>query len=390
MEGECIMTVVKVPGKSSTDIAKSLAKTFSETAAERDLKGGNPKTERDLIRKSGLLKLLIPEKFGGLGGTWTDVVNIVRIFARADSSIAHVFGYHHVNLITPHLYGNEEQQDYYYRETAENNWFWGNAFNPVDIKLRAHKEADHIVLNGVKTFCSGSVDSDYLIVSALYEGQEKPLVAVIPTKRIGVTVNRDWDNFGQRQTDSGSVSFKNVIVEDREILKRAFNSNEFSRLRVNVSHFILNHVFLGIMEGAFEEARKYTLTKAKSRAPGVQSAIKDPNFLRHYGEFSALLEAASLLVEKTDRLFQQLWDKGEIITADERSELTDAIFKTKIFITKAGLELTTGIFDVMGSRSTSNRYRFDRFWRNLRTMTLHVPVDIVAQEVGARVLSTES
>ena len=106
-------------GKSSIEIAEDLAKKFNENAAERDAIGGNPKVERDLIRESGLLKVLIPEEFGGWGGTWTDVVQIVRIFAKYDSSLAHVYGYHFVNLITSHLWGNTEQQEYYYRETAK-------------------------------------------------------------------------------------------------------------------------------------------------------------------------------------------------------------------------------------------------------------------------------
>lgn len=29
----------------------------------------------------------------------------------------------------------------------------------------------------------------------------------------------------------------------------------------------------------------------------------------------------------------------------------------------------------MGARSTASEYRFDRYWRNLRTFTLHDPVD---------------
>ena len=41
--------------QSAIEIAQKLAKTFAETAAERDKQGGNPKAERDLIRQSGLL-----------------------------------------------------------------------------------------------------------------------------------------------------------------------------------------------------------------------------------------------------------------------------------------------------------------------------------------------
>ena len=235
--------------------AEKLARKFYENAAKRDEMGGNPKKERDLIRESGLLKVLIPQKFGGLGGTWTDVVQIVRIFAKYDSSLAHVYGYHFVNLITSHLWGDQKQQEYYYRETAENNLFWGNAFNITDLKLNARKEQDYFVLNGVKTFCTGSVDSDYLIVSALTKEAGDLFIAVIPTNRTGVQVNDDWDNFGQRSTDSGTVSFTNVRVNQEEVLRNHFDADEFAKLRIKIAHFILNHVFLGIMEGLLRKRR---------------------------------------------------------------------------------------------------------------------------------------
>lgn len=380
------MKALSVSGKISLEIAEELVNKIKENAARRDWQGGNPKEQRDLIRESGLLKVLIPTEYGGWGGTWTDVVNIVRIFARYDSSLAHVYGYHFVNLITPHLWGNNEQQEYYYRETVKNNWFWGNAFNPVDIKLKAYKEQNHFVLNGVKTFCTGSVDSNNLIASAIYEENSNLFVAIVPTDREGVTVNEDWDNFGQRQTDSGTVTFTNVIVKEEEVLQNGFEATEFAKLRINISHFILNHLFLGIIEGAFAEAKKYTSSNTRPRSAHDHSAVDDPIIQYHYGEFYVQLEAARLLVEKTDVIFQRLWDKGEGITVEERKELDFAVQAAKVFTTKAGLDITSRIFEVMGSRSTSCSYGFDRYWRNLRTMTLHTPVDTVIKDLGNRIL----
>ena len=52
-------------------IAARLAARFAETAAARDLAGGTPKAERDLLRASGLLKLSIPSAYGGLAACRT-------------------------------------------------------------------------------------------------------------------------------------------------------------------------------------------------------------------------------------------------------------------------------------------------------------------------------
>lgn len=368
-------------------IAQELAAQFAKTAVERDKVGGNPKFERDLIRKSGLLKLLVPTEYGGLGGDWHDVFNVVRIFARVDSSIAHVFGYHFINLVTPHLCGTNEQKEHYYRETAQHNYFWGNAFNPVDIKLQAQKTADGFVLNGIKTFCSGSVDSDLLLVSAIAQWQEEPLLAIIPTKRIGIEVKEDWDNMGQRQTDSGTIVFDHVEVAHAEVLQRGFNASEFSKLRLNIATFILNHLYLGITEGALQAGLSYTKEYTRPRSPIHISAIEDPIIQYHYGQFYVQVEAANLIVAKADDILQDLWNRPDEITAQDRDRLDTALQTAKIFTTQTGLDITSRIFEVMSSRATSNSFGFDRYWRNLRTMTLHVPVDTSIQNVGKKFLT---
>jgi alkylation response protein AidB-like acyl-CoA dehydrogenase len=43
----------------------------------------------------------------------------------------------------------------------------------------------------------------------------------------------------------------------------------------------------------------------------------------------------------------------------------------------------------MGARSTARKLGFDRFWRNLRTHTLHDPVDYKLRELGAWALNGE-
>ena len=80
--------------------ARQLAAEFAETAAERDQHGGTPKAQRDALRQSGLLALAIPRPYGGLGASWYETLEIVREFARVDSSIAHVYGFQHLMLAT--------------------------------------------------------------------------------------------------------------------------------------------------------------------------------------------------------------------------------------------------------------------------------------------------
>ncbi|MEH1824536.1 MAG: acyl-CoA dehydrogenase family protein [Nostoc sp.] len=373
------------------DIAKSLAKEFAQTAVERDAKGGTPKYERDRLRQSNLLKLIVPTECGGLGQNWITLLQITREFAKVDSSIAHVFSYHHLGVVIPHIFGSAEQKQRYYSETIHNNWFWCNALNPLDKRTTLTAENNYFRLNGVKSFCSGSQDSDLLPITAIHQETGELSILVIPTQRQGVTVNHDWDNIGQRQTDSGSVTFENVLVYPDEILSsRDKQSQPFTTIRACLTQLNLANIYLGIAQGAFEAAKTYTSTNTKPwLTSGVESATKDPYILQHYGKIWVDLQAATYLTEQAGELLQAAWEREWSLTAEQRGECALLVAAAKVVATKAGLDITNRIFEVMGARATSTKYGFDRYWRNLRTFTLHDPVDYKIQDIGNWALNDE-
>ena len=57
--------------------------------------------------------LTAPKNLGGHGQSWLEILSITKQIARADSSLAHLFGYHFLCLATVDLYGNKEQFEYY-------------------------------------------------------------------------------------------------------------------------------------------------------------------------------------------------------------------------------------------------------------------------------------
>ena len=249
------------PRSTPLQIARDLAQTFSRSVVERDRKGGTPKAERDALRASGLLALSIPREFGGLNATWSQTFDVVREFARVDSSIAHVFGFHHLMLATVRLFGAPSQWQPWYELTARKNWFWGNALNPLDTRTIVKHHGSWREFSGKKSFCSGASDSQMLIASAVDEAAGgKLLIAAIPSGRTGITLHDDWHNMGQRQTDSGSATFERVRVEEGDLLLDPGPlSTPFACLRPLIAQLHFANICLGIAEGAFEEANGGTL-----------------------------------------------------------------------------------------------------------------------------------
>ena len=370
---------------SPLQTARLLVAEFALTAVERDERGGTPKTERDALRQSGLLALSIPTQYGGLGARWSDTLAIVREFAKVDSSIAHVFGFHHLMLATVRLFSRPDQWQPWFEQTARKNWFWGNALNPLDTRTVVKDLGGWREFSGKKSFCSGASDSEMLIASAVDESAGgKLLIAAIPSGRSGITLHNDWNNIGQRQTDSGSASFERVRVEESELLLDPGPlSTPFACLRPLIAQLTFTHMFLGIAEGAFEEARTYTLTETRAwHKSSAEDVCHDPYVLHHYGEFWVALEGVRLLVERAAELLDHAWAKGPHLSEHERGQLAIAIATAKVAATRQGLDLCSRLFEVTGARSTHASLRLDRHWRNLRTQTLHDPVDYKLHELG--------
>jgi alkylation response protein AidB-like acyl-CoA dehydrogenase len=377
------------PRQHAFEIADQLAAAFAQTAVERDKQGGTAKVERGLLRTSGLLNVTIPADLGGWGMEWPDTMKLIRIFARVDSSIAHLFGFQHLMLASVSLYGSRMQTEELFSETVRNQWFWGNALNPLDKRTSLTSKNGGYLINGRKSFCSGAVDSDMLIVSAIRATDEKFMVAAIPSSRSGIRILDDWDAMGQRQTDSGTVEFCDAAAGQEEFLKTPGPLGSVrASLRSCIAQLILSNIFLGIAEGALEESRNYTLAQTRPWiASTAQSATEDPYILANYGSFFVNLQAAQALTDIAGESLQRAWESGDAITENQRGKCALDVATSKVMTNNAGLDITSRMFEVMGARAAAGPARIDRFWRNLRTHTLHDPVDYKIRELGDWVLN---
>lgn len=373
---------------SALDIAKELAKQFAQTAAERDKAGGNPKFERDLIRKSGLLSLAIPQQYGGQGADWKTIFQTVQTIAQVDSSLAHVYAFHHLLIATVQLFAQPEQYQQWFEQTVQQHLFWGNTLNPLDKRTTVQQVSENeFIFHGDKSFCSGSIDSDILLCSG-FNDADQLLIAVIPTQREGVSFLGDWNNMGQRQTDSGTSHFEQVKVYKNELLLNPGPlSTPYSSLRPLIAQLIFVHLFLGVAEGAFEVARQSIQTQKAWSKSLAEQAIHDPYIQKHFADFYVQLQSVRLLTEQAVEALQAAWNIGEDLTEQQRGQVSIAIATAKIAATNSSLFVTQNIFQVLGARATTAQLNLDRFWRNVRTQTLHDPIDYKYQEVGEWVLT---
>ncbi len=372
--------------------ASNLAREFTKIAVARDALGGTPTKELKHLRNSGLVNLLIPESHGGCGETWFEAFKVVRQISQADGLLGQLLGYHYVNSTIPQLFGTPEQNTHLCLHSVQHRWLWGDVVNPRDPNLIFTLDGENFRLNGVKKFCTGAKGSDVVVVSGVRSDLNNILFAVLPRGREGININDEWDFMRERQTDSGSVVFDNVLIQKDEILGDP-NCQElptpFTTMIACLYQLIFVNLHLGIALGAFEAAKEYTksTTRPCLLSP-TDTTTQDPYIIEQYGDLWINLIATESHVDKVASLFQIAWDKGEALTAKERGEVAIAIASAKV-ITRVSLNVTSKTFEVMGmgSGAGASKYRFDRYWRNVRTHTLHNPVVYEVHEVGNWVLN---
>lgn len=371
--------------------ADEAALKLRATAAERDHANQPPKAEIEILREHDLLHAQEPVEYGGSGLNYAQAAQVTRRIARGDTSIAHLIGYHFAQTRIDRLFGTPEQADKQSRLNAERRLFWGGIQNPrggSDVVLT--RDGDGFVLNGKRSFASGASLGEWLSVTATYEGN---LVFVsIPGGREGLRFLGNWDNIGQRLTDSGGVELENVRVERDEILgPDPIGGHVPTPYQTLVTpHWQLAFVnfYIGTAEGAITEALDWVRSYAAPwETSGVERATDDPYILERVGEIVSEVRAASLLADRAGEALQAALDTGPDLTEDQRAEAATAIYEAKVVTTKVALDATSRLFEIQGSRATTSAYGFDRHWRNIRTHTVHDPVAYKAREVGDWVLN---
>lgn len=376
--------------------AREVSVILARDAVERDRAGGAPFEEVRLLKDSGLVTLLGPAEFGGAGQPWETAYQVVREIARGDGSIGQLLGYHYLWAWAVRLVGTAPQIGAVEELYTSNRFLFGGAVNPRDTDLTIVDRGDTLVYNGVKSFSTGGRATDLTVLEGIIEGTATHVFAIVPTAQDGIVFRGDWDNLGQRLTDSGSVEINDVEVDwsgaagfvDKEFQPLVYNTLNFPALEIVFANF-----YVGIARGALDTAAEYTRTRTRPWPYGGddKELATDEWYLREgYGDLQSKLWAAEAFVDQVNgEANAVLHDARENLTEQARGDLAVRIAAAKIRAADVALEIGTKVFELTGARATSNTVGLDIFWRNVRTHTLHDPVAYKRREVGGHLLTGE-
>jgi len=304
---------------------ESVLPALRAVAAEVDARGEFHVPHVKTLSDAGLLGLIVPEAYGGLGGGLRDLCAATFALATACPSTALTFFFHcssasrgllALEALEEGLFNEEEAAQV--RPFAEqvlhtmgSNGHWLANFASESVKsekaaitigTRAKATEDGYLLNGVKSFgCATGVADRYLVTASLegYDTAEGLCTFFVDRDAAGVSEREHWDAIGMRGTATHGIILQDVFVASDDALAIP---GAFTRcMQMSRGSFVGNQVAgIACYLGAAHALYQYTIGQLRSKtfADSDKSIGTAPYQQELIGHMLVELETASVWLRR--------------------------------------------------------------------------------------------
>jgi len=258
------------------------------SADRADADGSFPLGHVDLLRRAGLLGLVVPREHGGLGGSLRDLAAATYAMGTACPSTALAFFFHNTSAsrgllpleaVRAGLFTDAETPIVEAFATklltrmAAGTWMANFASESaksaganIAIATTARPASGGWILNGEKSFgCATGVADTYLVTARVAGDDTADGLALflVPRDTRGVTPRPAWNGLGMRGSANHGIVLRDahVAAEDALTVPGAFTR----MLRVSRGSFVGNQlaisaVYVGAAQHVYDEAVRRTTT----------------------------------------------------------------------------------------------------------------------------------
>ncbi|MQW74348.1 hydroxylase [Nocardioides sp. dk4132] len=335
----------------------------------------------EILRETGVIKMLQPAKYGGAEAHPADFAEAVMRLASLDGSTGWVAGIVGVHPWEMAMCDARVQEEIW---GSDHDTWIASPYAPMGV-LRPVDGG--YVFNGHWQFSSGTDHCDWIFLGAFLGDAEgnpvsPPQVYHVILPRADYTIVEDsWDVVGLRGTGSKDILVKDAFVPDYRVVEFAkFMDGSQPReagLTSPTYHIPFTTAFpmgissavIGIAEGALAAHLAYQ----KKRVQITGTRIKDdPHVLYAIGEAAAEIHASRVTMLDNVRSFYDKAQRGEPVSLAERAQSR----RTQV----SAAWRAARAMDEIVARSGGNGMRMDnpiqRFWRDGHmglAHAIHVP-----------------
>jgi alkylation response protein AidB-like acyl-CoA dehydrogenase len=346
----------------------------------------------DDLRESGYLKLTIPARLGGLGGSVLDACIAQEKVSRALGS-AGLAANMHLQYIGASLVSGlwpPAMLDAFLRDAAGSGYLINNCQAEAEMGSPARgglpattatrdAAAGGWRLSGRKQWSTASSFLTHYAVSATVRAPDMPehlgqfLVAAATP---GVRVEPTWHALAMRESASHDIVLEDVFVPDACVIRVSPAGEAFvASLEVAPWHGL---TFSATYVGVAAAARDFVVHFAATRVPtNLGKPIGElPAVRAKLGEIEALLLVARRMIFDTARA----WVEGKA----DRRDVAGQVPLVKYVATNNAVRITDLALRVAGGVGLAEAQPLERCFRDVRAGLIHPPLDDVALDGAAR------
>ncbi|WP_043264438.1 acyl-CoA dehydrogenase family protein [Streptomyces sp. CT34] len=339
------------------------------------------------LAELGVFGIRVPEEYGGAG---IDSHKFEAVMYEETARAGVTFGGSgvHVLLGLPYIemLATEEQKKRYLPKFVSGEEMWalamtepGTGSDLAGMKTTARLSADgtHYVLNGAKTFITGGVHADRVIVcartSAPREDDRRHGISLfaVDTTSEGYSVGRKLDKLGLKVSDTAELAFVDVKVPVEDLLGE--ENKGFAYLGRN-----LPSERWGIAFGAYAQAKaavRFAQQYVQERTVFGKAVASFQNTKFELAACQAEVDAAEAVA---DRALEAL-DAGELTAAEAAS--------AKLFCTEVAHRVIDRCLQLHGGYGFMNEYPIARLYADNRVNRIYggtseVMKSIIAKSMG--------
>ena len=313
--------------------------------------------------ETGLLGATIPEKYGGLGASYTAYGLIAREIERIDSGYRSMMSVQSSLVIYPiHAYGNEDQRQKYLPRLCSGSLIGcfgltepDAGSDPAGMRTRADKTPSGYRLNGSKMWISNAPIADVFIVWAKSDFHGGKIRGFILEKEMpGLSAPKIGGKLSLRASVTGEIVMEDVEVPESALLPNIEGlKGPFGCL--NRARYGIAWGVMGAAEFCWTAARKYGLERKQFGKPIAQTQLFQKKLADMQTEIALGLQSAFRLGQMMDNATAS----PELISLMKRNNCGKA------------LEIARASRDMHGGNGISEEFQVMRHAANLETVNTY-------------------
>ena len=338
----------------------------------------------EVIKKAGELGILgaiFPEEYGGAGLGYIEYSIIVEELARVDPSVALIVAAHN-SLCTNHIYlaGNEEQKQKYVPKLATGEWIgcWSltepeAGSDAGGTRSLATLRDGEWILNGGKTFTTNAHYADVCVAMAVTDraASQHGISAFILDKGTpGFRVGKKENKLGMRASATGEVLFTDCRLPEKQLLGKPGEGFVDSLRVLDGGRISIAALALGIAQGAFEAALKYSKQRKQ--------------FGRFISEFQAIQHKLADMATDIEAARLLVYSAGARKDAGKRVTRESAM--AKLFASEMAVRAADQALQIHGGYGFIKDYPVEKFYRDVKLCTIGEGTSEIQRLVIARQL----